>query len=398
MEGIKKPSFLVLALPFSLVNGVVWGVGIMVIPLLAGDSTKAGVAFGMINLGIAMGAVMWGLLSRWVQVRALVFVSSFLSFVAWVAITMMHRRALVPLVFLFGVASAGIFALSSVVVTQVYEKDQWDRYISLMQAFMTGGTVVGLLLTSVWSSPIIGVPLLALGFIGYIPLHGYGMGRGRNHLLHPGCLKPKMHFSELFTGYFHRQFRPRHLFHLRDRELFKLNLRWGLALLAVAPVYAIYPLLMKHSFGVSPRLSSLVYAVSTAIGVCLFIVAGRLSKRFTSTIPFNIAIFLYLFTFLLMMAGYFFKIGALGVGGFMLMIFAWSFISVGMNVSVVEMLDGSKRAEALGVANAIQSLDNVIGGMVGGALAFHYGEVSIMVLGLLLSLAALFTGLKLRRF
>ena len=394
---MKKPGFLYLALPFAAVNGVVWGVGIIVIPLLAGTSSKAGVAFGMINLGIALGAVMWGVLSRWVQVDRLVFASCILSFVVWLAMAVMHGKALVPLAFLFGSSAAGIFVLASVVVTRVYRKDQWDRYVSLMQAFMTGGTVVGLLLTSVWAGPLVGIPLLALGIVVCIPMSRHMAGKGEEHPLHPRCLKPKMHFSEFFTGYFHRRFRLGHLFHLKEKELFRLNLRWGLALLAVAPVYAIYPLLMRDAFGVGQRSSSLVYAVSTAIGVGFFVVAGRLSKRSTSALPFNLGLLLYFLTFVFMLVGYAFKMKALGVVGFMVMIFAWSFISVGMNLSVVEMMDEDHRAEALGVANAIQSLDNVAGGMMGGALASRFGDTSIMALGVILTLAALLTGLKMRR-
>jgi len=397
MEEMKRPGFFYLALPFAAVNGVVWGVGIIVIPLLAGNSSKAGVAFGMINLGIALGAVIWGFLSRWVQVNRLVFVSCLLSFAVWLAIALTRGKALVPLAFLFGSSAAGIFVLASVVVTQVYRKDLWDRYVSLMQASMTGGTVVGLLLTSVWAGPLVGIPLLVLGVVACIPIGRHMVGKGEGHPLHPRCLRPKMHFSELFTGYFHHRFRLRHLFHLKEGELFRLSLRWGLALLAVAPIYAIYPLLMRDAFGVGQRSSSLVYAMSTAIGVGFFVLAGRLSKRFTSTLPFNLAIILYFLTFVFMLAGYAFKVKALGVAGFVIMIFAWSFISVGMNLSVVEMMDEDRRAEALGVANAIQSLDNVAGGMMGGALVSRFGDVSIMALGAVLTLAALLTGLKMRR-
>ncbi len=60
-------SFFHISLPFSVVNGVVWGIAIIVIPLLAGSTTKAGLCFSMINLGIALGAIAWGFSLPYIQ-------------------------------------------------------------------------------------------------------------------------------------------------------------------------------------------------------------------------------------------------------------------------------------------------------------------------------------------
>ncbi len=75
------------------------------------------------------------------------------------------------------------------------------------------------------------------------------------------------------------------------------------------------------------------------------------------------------------------------------MIFGWSFISVGMNISVVELVSPEKRAEALGVANSLQSLDNMAGGMIAGALSVKFGNPSIILFGLVLAFTALATAL-----
>jgi len=54
---MRKPNFYYLALPFSIVNGVVWGIGIVSLPLLAKTTSRAGLAFAMINLGILFSGI-----------------------------------------------------------------------------------------------------------------------------------------------------------------------------------------------------------------------------------------------------------------------------------------------------------------------------------------------------
>ncbi len=391
----KYLSFFYLALPFSIVNGVVWGIGIMTLPILAKTGARAGLTFAMINLGIGVGAVLWGTLSHKFNLRNLIFASSFLSFLGWLIIVLFHGKFLIPLAFFFGIFTAGIFALASVIVTNTYKEKEWDKYISLMQALMTFGTVVGLLITSIYTNVLAGIPFLIIAFLSYIPLsrhHGYVV---KHHKLDSALLKPKMHFSEIFTGYFYHQFKLKHFLHLRDKRILLLNLGWIFSLLAAAPVYAMYPLLMKHAFLVKESSSSLIYAVSTGLGVYFFILAGKMSEKKSPLFSFNAGILLYLVSFLLMFIGIKTQFYFLGILGFILMIIAWSFISVGMNVSIVKLADESKRAELLGVANTLQSFDNVIGGFLGGIIAGIFGYSYVILFGLVFTFFAIIIGISL---
>ncbi len=391
----KYLTFFHLALPFSIVNGVVWGIGIMTLPILAKTGARAGLTFAMINLGIGIGAILWGTLSHTFKVRNLIFASSFLSFLGWLIIALFHGKFLIPLAFFFGIFTAGIFALASVIVTNTYEEKEWDKYISLMQALMTLGTVIGLLITSIYTNVIAGIPFLIIAFLSYIPLsrhHGYVV---RHHKLNLALLKPKMHFSEIFTGYFYHRFKIKHFLHLRDKRILLLNLGWIFSLLAAAPVYAMYPLLMKHVFLVKESSSSLIYAVSTGLGVYFFILAGKMSEKKSPLFSFNAGILLYLISFLLMFTGIKTQFYFLGIFGFIFMIIAWSFISVGMNVGIVKLADESKRAELLGVANTLQSFDNVIGGFVGGIIAEIFGYSYVILFGLVFTFFAIIIGIRL---
>jgi len=387
---MKKPNFYYLSLPFSIVNGVVWGIGIVSLPLLAKTASRAGLTFAMINLGIAAGAMVWGRLTRNIRLNKLIFSGTVLSFISWLAIVLLNGKFLIPLAFVFGSFTASIFTLASVMITNTYPREQWDKYIAQMQAFMTFGTVVGLLVTALYAKVAVGLPFLLLAILLYIPFYKHHKHLAKHHQLHFSLLKPKMHFAELFNGYFHEHIQWKHLLNFTNKPLLRLNIRWIFVVLAPAPVYAMYPLLMKNTFHLSTSASSLVYALSTALGVVLFITAGKIAKKKTPFFTFNLGNVLYVLSFILMLTGIWTQLVVIGILGFMVMIFSWSFISTGMNIGVVELTEEKKRGEALGLANSFQSIDNVIGGAVGGLIVSTMGYPVILFFGILFSGIALF--------
>ncbi len=382
---MKKPNFYYLALPFSIVNGVVWGIGIVSLPLLAKTTSRAGLTFAMINLGIAVGAIIWGHLSKKFKLNNLIFTGTVLSFLAWLAITLLNGRFLIPLAFIFGTFTASIFTFASMIVTNTYPKELWDKYIAQMQAFMTFGTVVGLLVTTVYAKVVVALPFLFLAIVLYLPFYKRHNSKAEQHSLHFSLLKPRHNFSEMFNGYFHGHIKWKHWRNFTNKPLLLLYLRWIFILLAPAPVYAMYPLLMKKAFHLSTSGSSMVYAFSTAVGVYLFLTAGNMAKRKSASFTMNTGAALYLISFLLMLSGMMFNVALFGIAGFVLMIFSWSFVSTGMNINVVELADEGKRGEALGISNSIQSIDNVLGGAVGGMIVAAMGYQVIMYLGILFS-------------
>ncbi len=389
----KKPNFYLLSLPFSIVNGVVWGIGIVSLPLLAKTTQRAGLTFAMINLGIALGSVLWGHLTRKYKLNSMIFIGTVLSFLAWLILVLLNGKWLIPIAFLFGLSAASIFALASVMITNTYPKELWDSYIAKLQGFMTFGTVIGLLVTSLYSKAVIGLPFLLIAILVYLPFYKHHSGIVNHHKLNFKILRPKMHFSELFNGYFHVHIKWKHILNFKNNPLLRFNIRWLLIMLAPAPVYAMYPLLMKKAFMLSTSESSLIYAVSTAVGVFLFLLAGKITKKKSPFFTFNTGIWLYIITFILMLSGMWFKLYFLGVLGFMIMIFSWSFISTGMNTGIVELADDKKRGEALGIANSIQSIDNMVGGAVGGFLVSSFGYTVVLILGIIFASLALILGI-----
>ena len=88
-------------------------------------------------------------------------------------------------------------------------------------------------------------------------------------------------------------------------------------------------------------------------------------------------------------------LGSPMVGGavFVLMVCAYAFVGVGMNDGVVSVVSEEKEGEALGVANALMSADNVVGGIAGGALVSALGYPILFGIGFLLSGVALLLGI-----
>ncbi len=384
---MTKNAFWKVSLPFVMVNAIVWGVGSISLPLLAKTNSRAGLVFAMINLGIAIGAPIWGILSRKMKISTLVFLSVTISTSIWIVLTLLNGDLLVLMSLIFGFFTAGVFALATVRVTELYPKKEWDKYIARMQSYMTAGQVAGALSTSLYVGVAIGIPFLIVGLIASFPLRLLtNLSVMRN--IHLPSVAPKSRFFDIMTSHYHTHFKLTHLVHFKNKVLLLFYIRWALILLAPGPVYAMYPLLMKGSFGVSHAISSIIYSVATALGVMLFIVVGKLSEKRGPFKVFNIGTIISVVAFVMMISVQFGFSGVLGIVGVVLMILSWPFVSVGMNVGTVELVEEQKEGEALGVANALMSLDNVAGGIFGGILASISGYSILFWIGLILSLGA----------
>lgn len=383
------------SIPFVAVYAVVWGVGNITLPLLAGSDARAGLVFAMLNLGVGLAAPVWGLLANRVRLSFLVLWSAVLSGSSWLALTLLGSRLLPALCLLFGLASAGIFALATVQVTHIFPKDKWDEYIARMQSLMTAGQVTGLLATSLYAKAVVGLPFLVVGILvsAFVSRGAIAAVVHRHHHFHVGRLAPRTNLPGIVHGHYHLRFRLRHLGHLANLPLLLVLSRWTLVLLAYAPIYAVYPLMMKGAFGFDSSVASIVYSVSTALTVLFFVVAGRVAKRRAPFAVTTLGAAISTLSFLCMIAGPYTGIGSFGAVGFLLMVSSYAFVAVGMNDGVVTLVSEQKEGEALGVANALMSADNVLGGLGGGVLVTVFGYESIFLLGLVLSGAAVGLGM-----
>ncbi len=383
------------ATPFVMVYAVVWGVAGIALPLVARTAGRAGLVFAMLNLGIGVAAPVWGHVSRRVPVAGLVFLSTLLAGVAWVVLTLLGNLLLPLMALLFGLFASGTFALATVQVTKIFPKEQWDTYIAQMQSLMVGGQVAGLLATSLYSGAALGLPFLLVGIVG-----GAMVARGaiRREVREIETVRFKSRssaviFPGLLHGHYLRRFRPRHLLHFGNIRLAVVLARWTLLQLAWAPIFAIYPLMMHATFGFSGPAASLLYSASTALCVPLFMGVGVIARRRSPFVAMTLGAVVSTAAFALMYLAAIAGRSAIGGAGFVLMVCSYAFVAVGMNDGVVATVSEDQQGDVLGVANALMSVDNVVGGVAGGALVSTLGEPALFAIGFVLSALALALGI-----
>jgi len=260
---------------------------------------------------------------------------------------------------------------------------------------MTGGQVVGLLATSLYSGVALGLPFLLVGVIGGAVVARRAIRRGIEEVeeLRFGHLTPSTIFPGILHGHYHLRFRPKHLLHFRHPVLAVVLTRWTLLLLAWAPIYAVYPLMMHQAFNFTGPISSVLYSASTALTVVLFMAAGAIAKRRSPFFSMTVGGVISTAAFALMYLSPATGSQIVGGAGFVLMVCSYAFVGVGMNDGVVSIVSEEKEGEALGAANALMSVDNVVGGVAGGALVSALGYPTLFAIGFLLSAVALVMGI-----
>lgn len=384
------------AIPYVMVYAVIWGVAIVALPLLAGSDARAGLTFAMLNVGVALAAPLWGRFGNRVSLGLLVFLITVLSAASWLAIVLSGGAFLPGLAFVFGLTAAGIFALGTVQVTQIFPKDQWDIYIARMQSLMTMGQVAGLLATAVYAKAAAGLPFLAVGVLasGYVWRRTLAAVVERPEV---GRISTAAALPGIVHAHFTFKFRPAHLIHLANIPVLIVIARFAFIMLACAPVYAVYPLLMRGAFGIGESVSSLLYSGSTALMVVAFFASGRVARRFGPAAATSAGAVLGVLGFLAMLIASRDGLEIAGAAGFVVMVVLYAFAAVGMNDGIVGRVSPEKEGEVLGIANTMMSLANVLGGLFSGAFVMLYGYQAVFWLGLVLSGVVLALGVFVRK-
>ncbi len=250
-----------LALPFVFFNAAFFGLGGIILPLLADNVLKAGWVFASLNLGSALGGPLWGRLVQRTRLDVLEFAGLGGGLAAWIAITWLSPQGLAAYAFLLGLFGASMVTLAPCCITCAYPRHVWDTKIAHMQTWMMGGQVLGL--TVAFLIPAAGTALafqilaVLTAFPAYLSLPNR-LGTRQGWELHRPCV-------ESATVATHDWSRSFSLEAFWIRRLLPLYGSWFLAALAIAPLYAVYPLLMNQVFGIAARGTSLVFAVASLL-------------------------------------------------------------------------------------------------------------------------------------
>jgi MFS family permease len=359
------------------------------------------------NAGL-MPAPLLGLAAERFQLFRPVFFGGFaaLSLGLGAAPTVSTLAAWVALALLCGVGAGAVATVAPLFVVNFAPKPEWNARIGWLQSSSGAGQLAGLLLAGLllagplaygfWLSAALSAVAIAVGHLG-LP------SNCRPH----GMPLPPLSWSRLM-GTFHSG--PtiggllHHSHHLRGEALRRLPqslgrdfglflIAWSAINFGVAPFFAYYPLMMNSTYGIVPTATALLYALAAAVGIGLFIAAGRAAQQFGSRIVFLLGLAVRATGFgMLAAAALVTASGAAAVArpGFMLIMLAWPVLSVsgtGLAASLTRVGEGA----AMGLLAASNAVATLLGTVLAGPLvqALGYRIVSPIAVAGLLGAAAL---------
>jgi len=164
-------------------------------------------------------------------------------------------------------------------------------------------------------------------------------------------------------------------------------LGWFLSFGGSAAFFSLYPIVMQRAYGIGPALSSTGFAVSAGLGLLLYAPAGRwstLDKPLT-VLRWGLGARLAAYAVLALLFLFGRPLGGIpALGTFLIVVLAWSALSVGGTALVAEMCSGLEtEGEGLGLFNAVTAFAGVAGSAAAGwaAAAWGYGVVPVIALG-----------------
>jgi predicted MFS family arabinose efflux permease len=154
---------------------------------------------------------------------------------------------------------------------------------------------------------------------------------------------------------------------------------WLVSFAGAAAVFSLYPVLMQQVFGITPGLSSIAFAVAAGLGLALYAPAGHWSEHSGPDRVLQTGLGLRLLAFL----------GLMGLGlvnlpgrqwlallGFALVVLAWSLLSVG-GTALTAYLAPTGEGAGMGIFNATTAVAGVVGAVLGGWVAGHWGYAAV---------------------
>ncbi|HTR80877.1 MAG TPA: MFS transporter [Bacteroidota bacterium] len=383
-------------LSYALLGASVAGLAPIILPLSVGRTgtlADIGLVMGAFNLG-GLSAPLWGgIADRRHSHRSLLVLglaAAGIALAAFPFVSALGERLV--LAFVQGAGAACAATVANLFVVEIHPRSEWDERIGWLQTFYGGGQVVGLLLAGFVSGidMYLGF-LIASGITMIACLPGLSM-KGTIVSAHPSrptLAYPSRH-AELNAGSpqsFYHHLNAKTLEHLVRSIVSPLGIflvAWLISFGGVAAFFSLYPVLMKHQFGVDPSLSSIGFAVAATAGLFLYAPAGTWSRKFGPLPVFRAALAVRALAFLVLVVigAFSFPLGGpLAVIGFAFVVLAWSLLSV-TGTEITAQFSEAHEGEGLGLFNASTGVAGVLGAVIGGWVAGTWGYETVSVLGI----------------
>lgn len=157
---------------------------------------------------------------------------------------------------------------------------------------------------------------------------------------------------------------------------------WVPAYAGTAIIFALYPVLFLHAFGIATATSALAFAVIVFVSLPLYVVAGRMCQRRgpARAISRALASRVILLGALAVFAAVGHVPAVLPLACFAGIMFAWSFLSVA-SPALTGQLKPDAQGDAQGLLNAGSGLAGLLGSVAGGLIASQWGYPAALAAG-----------------
>ena len=410
--GKRGPLFEPWFIPFALVNGAAVGLTPILLPLAAANqgAGHVGLVMGAFNLGAFAAPVTGGLADKLHAHRLLATVCSALSAVTLWLFPYVGSALQLLLALAGGAGFAGAVTIASLLIVERRPEGEWNQRLGWLETALSIGQG-GALFLAAWLSGLsekTGLGIAALVPAAAIPLSLMLLPRmtrpAESGPATPGPAQAAVGHRLRNAG-LTGAISPSSLPHIPGAQLSRDAVRrlvrlvkegaaeasggfgwmlaaWIPAYAGSAIVFALYPVLFQHAFGVAPQTSSLAFAVIVFVSLPLFLVAGRVSQRRGPRVVMagGLGARVVLLALLAILATTSSVPAAVPLAVFGGILFAWSFLSVaspGLTGQLVPRAEGA----AQGVLNAASGIAGFLGAVIGGAVASAAGYPAALALG-----------------
>jgi len=381
-------------LSYALLGLVVAGIAPIVLPLLAarsGGPSAPGLVMAGFNLGMLV-APLWGALADRTGLHRPIYVLGLVVVAAGIGAFDLRPGlgwfTLMALV--IGLAASATATVANLFVTERHPKESWGARFGWLQTAYGAGQVVGLTLAGAFG--VTRAPL-ALALAALAAVLGAAMFKvvpASTRVKRPVSARHHPRHGGLVLGTFMSHVHLPHLMQaLRKlpqearggRSPFLTFLAgWFLGNVGSAAVFSFYPLVMGHAFGLAAGAASWAFAAAAGLGLLLYGPAGAGARRLGAASIYRGGLALRLLALVFLGLVAFIHVGIrawLAIGGFGVVVLAWSLLSVASSDLAAESSSLSQ-GEAMGLYAATAAVAAVAGSLLGGLVAVIAGYAGLV--------------------
>jgi len=385
-------------LSYALLGCTMGGMFPILMPLLAlkrfNSACHVGFVMAAFNLGGLIAPILGRVVDRYGSHRGLLITGLIITAITLVAFGFTNSFPVwLGLALLQGVGVFLVMTIGNLLIVEIHPKAEWDRRISRLQTFNSGGQVSGMLLAAALSSLDLSDSLLiTASLIAIAVLPGFlapritkqAVGDLRSHACqdHRCKVNPEPTLPRLYHPV---QNLKRHFNAIRHTAFEQIMGVWFSCVAGISAIYTLYPVMMQEMFEIGRSLIGLSFALAMGISVFLYTQAGRWSHQMGSIRVLKRFMGLRLTAFIV-----FFLLELLTFGGrvylilltFMGVVLCWPFIMVSAT-ALTAALSPCGEGEGMGIFCAVFATACLTGSAVGGWLATQWGYHTVVAMAVL---------------